>query len=105
MGTKAKYLNPNIYRRASELLDRTPNRCEYRFVCLALDTLTRNISYGQLIRDVFEPSNDTTYFSYYQNGAADQESSASTPLGNLRRKIALDLMAELIETGDINDFI
>ena len=104
MGIKTKYLDSNIYRKAAEIVD--PSMLGTRYICRVLETLTSDRFYKRAIEDVYEPCvTYSAYFSVLQDGTQDEECHSSTPLGNLRRKIALDLMAELIETGDINDFI
>lgn len=100
MGIKTK-LKASVYRKASN------NLTLGDFICRELEKITTDSrKYKRAIERCFEPDvSSVAYFSFDQNGIADYGYSASTPLGSLRRKIALDLMAELIETGDINDFI
>lgn len=94
-------LNSKIYRKAAETL--MSERQD--FACVAIAEVCGadqgSMELHKFILERYYKHNDhDNFFSMTENGEDDEKFMSFTELGRLRRAIALDLLAEMIENGE-----
>lgn len=92
-------LNSKVFRKAAEIHNCT-------FACFSIAEAQgfkdfRRSLYTKILEIYFKHSEEEAFFSYTENGDHDPEFDAHEELGSLRRQLALLLMAEMIESGDL----
>lgn len=97
-----KELAIKIFREAAELIADGKED----FACHAVDSAAEIYGFEDgpkyLLEAWFKPSNScVAFYSYDENGDPEPYFRAGSEKGKLGRAIMLDLMAEMIEMGDI----
>ncbi len=94
-------LNSKVYRKAANILmDK-----KHGFACVAIaEVCGRDEDNMQLHKFIlerwFKYNDRDNFFSMTKDGKDDEQFMSFTELGRLRRAIALDLLAEMIENGE-----